>query len=86
MKKLRHVNIVSLVEVLDEADTDSLYMILELCKGGPIMQVTVTEDAEPMSEDVARGYFRQVLLGGCRPQLPFTWLIESMQPSSTFIT
>lgn len=32
MKKLNHGNLVSLVEVLDDPNEDSLYMVLEMCK------------------------------------------------------
>ena len=63
MKKLNHVNLVSLVEVLDDPDEDSLYMVLEYCKKGVIMKVDLEEDAEPYSEDDCRCWFRDLILG-----------------------
>ena len=36
MKKLRHGNLVHLIDVIDDADT-ALYMVIEYCPGGPVM-------------------------------------------------
>ncbi|PWA22808.1 hypothetical protein CCH79_00002194, partial [Gambusia affinis] len=54
LKKLDHVNIVKLVEVLDDPSEDNLYM------GIPVMEVP-TET--PFSEEQARQYFRDIILG-----------------------
>uniref|UniRef100_A0A3B3VUT5 non-specific serine/threonine protein kinase n=1 Tax=Poecilia latipinna TaxID=48699 RepID=A0A3B3VUT5_9TELE len=54
LKKLDHVNIVRLVEVLDDPSEDNLYM------GNPVMEVP-TET--PFSEEQARQYFRDIVLG-----------------------
>uniref|UniRef100_A0A8D2ZEE1 calcium/calmodulin-dependent protein kinase n=1 Tax=Scophthalmus maximus TaxID=52904 RepID=A0A8D2ZEE1_SCOMX len=54
LKKLDHINIVKLVEVLDDPTEDSLHM------GTPVMEVP-TDDA--FSEEQARLYFRDVILG-----------------------
>ncbi|XP_007558000.1 PREDICTED: calcium/calmodulin-dependent protein kinase kinase 1 isoform X2 [Poecilia mexicana] len=60
LKKLDHVNIVRLVEVLDDPSEDNLYMVFELMRKGPVMEVP-TET--PFSEEQARQYFRDIVLG-----------------------
>uniref|UniRef100_A0A3Q3EIH9 non-specific serine/threonine protein kinase n=1 Tax=Labrus bergylta TaxID=56723 RepID=A0A3Q3EIH9_9LABR len=54
LKKLDHVNIVKLVEVLDDPAEDNLHM------GIPVMEVPTDS---PLSEEQARLYFRDVILG-----------------------
>ncbi|KAL8863394.1 MAG: hypothetical protein Q9178_000075 [Gyalolechia marmorata] len=63
MKKLNHGNLVSLIEVLDDPDEDSLYMVLEMCKKGVIMKVGVDEIADPYDEELCRLWFRDLMLG-----------------------
>ncbi|KAJ1336780.1 hypothetical protein BSLG_006883 [Batrachochytrium salamandrivorans] len=64
LKKLsEHPNIVNLVEVLDDAMEDNLYIIFDLCEYGPVMEITVGEPTRPLSEELARKYFRDVVLG-----------------------
>ena len=63
MKKLDHPNLVSLIEVLDDPDEDSLYMVLEMCKKGVIMNVGLGETAEPYSAEQCRLWFRDLILG-----------------------
>lgn len=63
MKKLNHPNLVSLIEVLDDPDEDSLYMVLEMCKKGVVMKVGLNEAAEPYSEETCRYWFRDLILG-----------------------
>ncbi|KAL9602591.1 MAG: hypothetical protein Q9219_001735 [cf. Caloplaca sp. 3 TL-2023] len=63
MKKLNHDNLVSLIEVLDDPDEDSLYMVLEMCKKGVIMKVGVDETADPYDEELCRYWFRDLILG-----------------------
>ena len=63
MKKLNHSNLVSLFEVLDDPNEDSLYMVLEMCKKGVIMKVGVDERADPYSEEECRCWFRDLILG-----------------------
>ncbi|XP_023120564.1 calcium/calmodulin-dependent protein kinase kinase 1 isoform X2 [Amphiprion ocellaris] len=60
LKKLDHVNIVKLVEVLDDPSEDNLHMVFELMRKGPVMEVP---SDEPLSEEQARLYFRDVILG-----------------------
>ncbi|KXT04933.1 hypothetical protein AC578_3470 [Pseudocercospora eumusae] len=63
MKKLDHHNLVSLVEVLDDPQEDSLYMVLEMCKKGVVMKVGLEERAEPYPEEACRHWFRDMILG-----------------------
>lgn len=82
MKKLDHPNLVSLIEVLDDPQEDSLYMVLEMCKKGVVMKVGVDEQADPYDAESCRCWFRDLILGieycmsvpgtvTCNP----TWLI-----------
>lgn len=63
MKKLNHPSLVSLIEVLDDPEEDSLYMVLEMCKKGVVMKVGLDEVAEPYSEEECRCWFRDLILG-----------------------
>ncbi len=63
MKKLNHPNLVNLIEVLDDPDEDSLYMVLEMCKKGVVMKVGLGDKADPYDEEVCRCYFRDMILG-----------------------
>ncbi|XP_018547396.1 calcium/calmodulin-dependent protein kinase kinase 1 isoform X2 [Lates calcarifer] len=60
LKKLDHINIVKLVEVLDDPAEDNLHMVFELMRKGPVMEVPADN---PLSEEQARLYFRDVILG-----------------------
>ncbi|XP_038563417.1 calcium/calmodulin-dependent protein kinase kinase 1 isoform X3 [Micropterus salmoides] len=60
LKKLDHVNIVKLVEVLDDPAEDNLHMVFELMPKGPVMEVPTDS---PFSEEQARLHFRDVILG-----------------------
>ncbi|XP_056911532.1 calcium/calmodulin-dependent protein kinase kinase 1 isoform X7 [Takifugu flavidus] len=60
LKKLDHVNIVKLVEVLDDPAEDNLHLVFELMPKGPVMEVPTDE---PFSEEEARVYLRDVILG-----------------------
>lgn len=63
MKKLDHVNLVSLIEVLDDPDEDSLYMVLEMCQKGVVMRIEVDQEADPYDEESCRCWFRDLVLG-----------------------
>jgi [calcium/calmodulin-dependent protein kinase] kinase len=63
MKKLHHNNLVSLVEVLDDPTQDSLYMVMEMCKKGVVMKVTLEERADPYDDERCRCWFRDLILG-----------------------
>ncbi|KAI4877402.1 hypothetical protein NFI96_000428 [Prochilodus magdalenae] len=60
LKKLDHLNIVKLVEVLDDPAEDNLHMVFELMQKGPVMEVPTDN---PFSEEQARLYFRDIVLG-----------------------
>lgn len=63
MKKLNHPNLVQLIEVLDDPEEDSLYMVLEMCKKGVVMKVGLHEPAKPYPEESCRYWFRDLILG-----------------------
>ncbi|KAI4723568.1 Pkinase-domain-containing protein [Aureobasidium sp. EXF-10727] len=63
MKKLHHPNLVALIEVLDDPDEDSLYMVLEMCKKGVVMKVGIDDRADPYGEETCRCWFRDMILG-----------------------
>ncbi|EPE34095.1 Protein kinase-like (PK-like) [Glarea lozoyensis ATCC 20868] len=63
MKKLNHPNLVSLIEVLDDPEEDSLYMVLEMCKKGVVMKVGLGEQADPYDMESCRCWFRDLILG-----------------------
>ncbi|XP_071945010.1 calcium/calmodulin-dependent protein kinase kinase 1-like isoform X2 [Antedon mediterranea] len=60
LKKLDHPNVVKLVEVLDDPSEDELYMVFELVEKGPVLEVPTDE---PLSEEQALLYFRDIILG-----------------------
>ncbi|XP_078142725.1 calcium/calmodulin-dependent protein kinase kinase 1 isoform X2 [Centroberyx gerrardi] len=60
LKKLDHLNIVKLVEVLDDPAEDNLHMVFELMRKGPVMEVPTDS---PFSEEQSRLYFRDIILG-----------------------
>jgi [calcium/calmodulin-dependent protein kinase] kinase len=63
MKKLDHPNLVSLIEVLDDPNDDLLYMVLEMCKKGPVMHVGFDAIADPYEPERCRLWFRDMILG-----------------------
>ncbi|KAI0486807.1 kinase-like domain-containing protein [Xylaria cf. heliscus] len=63
MKKLNHDNLVALIEVLDDPEDDSLYMVLEMCKKGVIMKIDLDQKARPYSGELCRTWFRDLILG-----------------------
>ncbi|NWS71554.1 KKCC1 kinase, partial [Crotophaga sulcirostris] len=62
LKKLDHVNIVKLIEVLDDPAEDNLYMALS-CLSLPNRPVMEVPSDQPFSEEQARLYFRDIVLG-----------------------
>uniref|UniRef100_A0A8C1R2G0 calcium/calmodulin-dependent protein kinase n=1 Tax=Cyprinus carpio TaxID=7962 RepID=A0A8C1R2G0_CYPCA len=60
LKKLDHLNVVHLVEVLDDPAEDNLHMVFELVPKGPVMEIPTDS---PLTEEMGRFYFRDVLLG-----------------------
>ncbi|KAI1268358.1 Pkinase-domain-containing protein [Xylariaceae sp. FL1019] len=65
MKKLAHPNLVALIEVLDDPDGDSLYVVMEMCKKGVVMKVTLDgeDPTKPYGAEECRTWFRDLILG-----------------------
>ena len=63
MKKLNHPNVVQLIEVLDDPEEDSLYMVMEMCERGVVMNVGLENKAIPYPEEKCRVWFRDLILG-----------------------
>ncbi|KAI8848735.1 kinase-like domain-containing protein [Chytridium lagenaria] len=63
MKKLNHVNVVKLYEVLHDPLQDSIFMVYELCERGTVMSVSFEKAATPLSHEQSRSYLRQMILG-----------------------
>ena len=61
MKKLNHPNLVTLIEVLDDPEEDSPYMVIELCKKGVVMKVRLGERADPDDSEACRVRFRDLI-------------------------
>ncbi|ORX46441.1 kinase-like protein [Piromyces finnis] len=59
----KHPNIVLLVEVLNDTREDNIYLVFELCEKGKLMDIQINKKAEPYTEEKARKYFRDVVLG-----------------------
>ncbi|XP_038231622.1 calcium/calmodulin-dependent protein kinase kinase 1 isoform X2 [Dermochelys coriacea] len=60
LKKLDHINIVKLIEVLDDSAEDNLYMVFDLLRKGPVMEVPTDQ---PFTEEQARLYFKDIVMG-----------------------
>ena len=69
MKKLNHPNLVSLIEVLDDPEEDSLYMVLEMCKKGVVMKVGLGEKADPFAPAPA----------GIKPEWYFLFMFQTLK-------
>ncbi|RDA86725.1 hypothetical protein CP532_4209, partial [Ophiocordyceps camponoti-leonardi (nom. inval.)] len=64
MKKLDHPNLVQLIELLDDPEEDSLYMVLEMCKKGVVMNVGLDSgQTRPYNDETCRCWFRDLILG-----------------------
>ncbi|CDS10804.1 hypothetical protein LRAMOSA11290 [Lichtheimia ramosa] len=63
LKKLNHPHVVRLFEVLDDPDNDSLYMVFEMAHKGVLMDVEAGGTVTPYSEEMARHFFRDMILG-----------------------
>ncbi|KAJ1618390.1 kinase-like domain-containing protein [Pavlovales sp. CCMP2436] len=59
LKKLSHVHIISLHEVLDDPSSDSVFLVMQLAPGGQMMEGSVR--AQPLPEAEARTHFRALL-------------------------
>ena len=63
MKKLRHRNIVSLYEVIDDPTSNKLYLVMQYVERGPVIKLDESGHCEPLEEPKARDYTRQIAAG-----------------------
>ena len=61
MKSLRHQNVVSLLEVIDDPNAKQIYLVQEYMDGGPLLGDEW--NAEPIPEKKVWNYFRDMLRG-----------------------
>lgn len=83
MKKLNHPNLVALIEVLDDPDDDSLYMVLEMCEKGVVMKIDLDQPASPYNGESCRTWFRDLILG---IEYRESGAITQLHPCSIFLT
>lgn len=58
-----HHSIIKLCEVLDDATDENLYLFFEWCERGPVMEMKFGTIVPFFSENLARDYFRDIVLG-----------------------
>ena len=63
MKKLRHKNIVSLFEVIDDPEEGNLYLVMQYCERGPLLSFDRHGKCEVVEQTKARQYFKQLVSG-----------------------
>jgi len=61
MKTLRHKNIITLHEVIDDPGEDKMFLFMDYAEGGSVMAGEM--ETTPIPEDKARSYFRDVVNG-----------------------
>lgn len=61
MKTLKHRNIVTLREVVDDPDSNKLLLVMDYMEGGPVMTREALDKGHRIPEPVARQYFRDML-------------------------
>ena len=60
---LKHRNLVTLYEVIDDPSHHTLYLVLEYCERGPLLKAGKDKPYEPISEEANRRATRDVLRG-----------------------
>lgn len=63
LKKVRHENIVSLYEVIDDPNSEKLYLVMQYVCNGPIVRIKSDYTCSPLPEETAKHYIRQLLSG-----------------------
>ena len=58
-----HPNIVGLIEVVDDPQSQKMLIVMEYCDGGPVMTRAGMERRRQVPEHVARLYFRDMVAG-----------------------
>eukprot|EP00741_Cyanophora_paradoxa_P013938 tig00020723_g13455.t1 len=61
MKRLDHINIVHLYDVIDDRSGQAIYLVMEYVEGGPVMNCE--QERAPLPEETARNYFRDIITG-----------------------
>ncbi|GMH35908.1 hypothetical protein BSKO_03776 [Bryopsis sp. KO-2023] len=61
MKKMKHPNIVTLSEVIDDPSGSKLLLVMEYLEGGPVMTREALERCERLSEQLVAKYFRDMV-------------------------
>lgn len=64
MKKMKHNNIVTLSEVIDDPAGSKLLLVMEFMEGGPVLTREALEKRERLPESLALQYFRDMLKVG----------------------
>ena len=62
LKRINHPHAVKLYEVINDPEHDIMYMVMELMRGGVVMDMAKPESCKQLSEPRACTYFRQLLL------------------------
>ena len=65
MKKLHHRNVVGLRAVIDDSESQKLYLVMDYIPNGPIVRYTdeAHRHCNPLDEGTIRGYLRQIIDG-----------------------
>ena len=63
MKKLRHKNVVSLYEVIDDPDDSKMYIIMQFVENGPVATIDPNGHCTPLPESKVKKYLRQAASG-----------------------
>lgn len=61
MKKMKHSNIVTLSEVIDDPTGSKLLLVMEYLEGGPIMSRESLDNCERLPESLVFRYFREMV-------------------------
>ena len=61
MKKMKHLNIVTLSEVIDDPTGSKLLLVMEYLEGGPVMTREALERCERLPESLVAKYFRDMV-------------------------
>ncbi|GLC35996.1 hypothetical protein PLESTB_000527500 [Pleodorina starrii] len=61
MKKMKHNNIVTLSEVIDDPAGSKLLLVMEFMEGGPVLTREALEKRERLPESLALQYFRDMI-------------------------